>query len=131
MDATTFARRRIDLGQVRSLRTIGADTVAEIYKAMRRKSGKGPFWTEIKRDFRKVIHAADYDARIKGAEALLAEMGLGEIPRYSKHDWIDAALDRKEESLVMHEGFEETDWVHFHQAAKIQFATVLDLTKEL
>jgi hypothetical protein len=105
--------------------------VAEIYKAMRRKSGKGPFWTEIKRDFRKVIHAADYDARIKVTEALLAEIGLGKIPRYSKHDWIDAALDRKEGSLVMHEGFEETDWVHFHQAAKIQFATVLDLTKEL
>lgn len=105
--------------------------VTEIYKIMRRKSGKGPTWTDIKRDFRKVIHAVNYDDRIKQTEALLAEMGLGEIPRYSKHDWIDAALDRKDESLVMHEKFEETDWVHFHQAAKIQFATVLYLTKEL
>jgi len=42
-----------------------------------------------------------------------------------------AALDRKDERIIMHEGFEETDWVAFHQAAKIQFATVLDLIKEL
>ena len=53
------------------------------------------------------------------------------VPKYSKHDWIDAALDREEEQIVMREGFEETDWYLFHQAAKVHFATVFELTKEL
>ena len=28
-------------------------------------------------------------------------------------------------------GFEKADWYLFHQAAKVHFATVLELTKEL
>jgi hypothetical protein len=39
--------------------------------------------------------------------------------------------DSKRDQIVMHEGFEETHWYRFHQAAKVQFATVLELTKEL
>ena len=104
---------------------------AEIYKAMRRKSGFGPYWTEIQGDFRKIINAAGYDDRKKKIDGFLTENGLGIVPKYSKHDWIDAALDRNEEKVVMHEGFEKTNWYHFHQAAKLQFANVLELTKEL
>jgi len=104
---------------------------AEIYKAMRRKAGSGPYWTEIQGDFRKIINATGYDDRKKKIDDLLTENGLGTVPKYSKDDWIDAALDRKKEQIVMHEGFEKTDWYRFHQAAKIQLATVLELIKEL
>jgi len=104
---------------------------AEIYKTMQRKSGSGPFWTKIQREFRKIINAAGYDDRKKKIDDFLLENGLGTVPKYSKNDWIDAALDRREEQVVMHEGFEDTDWYHFHQAAKIQFASVLELTKEI
>lgn len=98
---------------------------------MRRNSGSGPYWTEIKSDFKQIINAKDYDDRNKKIEDLVTESRLGVVPKYSKHDWIDAALDREEEQIVMREGFEETDWYRFHQAAKIQFALVLELTKEL
>ncbi len=103
----------------------------EIYKAMRHKSGSGPYWTEIQGDFRQIINAAGYDDRKNKIDDLLTEKGLGAVPKYSKNDWIDAALDRKEERIVMREGFEETDWYSFHQAAKAHFANVLELTKEL
>lgn len=61
----------------------------------------------------------------------MTESGLGALPKYDKNEWIDEALDRKGEEVVMNEGFEETHWYRFHQAAKAQFATVLELTKEL
>lgn len=106
--------------------------VGEIYKAMRRQSSSGPYWTEIKRDFKQVINTKNYDERIKKIADLLADKGLGEIPEYKEDSWIDGALDRdKENKLIMREGFEETDWYQFHQAAKVQLSTVLDLTKEL
>jgi hypothetical protein len=104
---------------------------AEIYKAMRHKSGSGPYWTEIQKDFRQIINAVGYDDRKKKIDDFLIENGLGTVPKYSKNDWIDAALDRKEGQVVMHEGFEDTDWYHFHQASKVQFASVLELTKEI
>ena len=104
---------------------------AEIYKAMRRKSGSGPFWTDLRRDFRQIINADGYDDRRNKIDDLLLANHFGMVPKYSKHDWIDAALDRKNVQIVMREGFEETDWYHFHQAAKVQLAAVLDLTKAL
>lgn len=104
---------------------------AEIYKAMRQKSGSGPYWSEIKKDFKQIIYATDYDDRKNKINDLMTEKGLGEIPKYSKNDWIDAALDRREEQIVMREGFEKSDWYRFHQAAKVQFAIVLELIKEL
>ena len=103
----------------------------EIYKAMRRKSGVGPYWRDIKKEFRTIINAAGYDDRKNKIEDLLIESGLGALPKYDKNEWINAALDRKEEKIVMHQGFEETHWYRFHQAAKAQFALVLELTKEL
>ncbi len=104
---------------------------AEIYKAMRYKSDSGPYWTAIKKDFREIINAKNYDERKEKISDLLTEKRMGIVPRYSKNDWIDAALDRKGEQIVMRDGFEETDWYRFHQASKVQFATVLELTKEL
>lgn len=104
---------------------------AEIYKALRRKSGQGPLWTDIQKDLKQIINAAGYDDRKGKIDDLLTEKGLGKVPAYNKNDWIDAALDRKDDQLTMHSGFENTHWFHFHQAAKKQFALVMELTKEL
>ena len=120
---------RIGAKIVNSKRALQA--TAEIYKTMRRKTGSGPYWTEIQKDFRQIIKATDYDDRKIKIDDFLAENGLGAIPKYTKSDWIDAALDRREEKIVMRAGFAETDWYRFHQAAKSHFATVLELTQEL
>jgi hypothetical protein len=104
---------------------------AKIYKAMRRKSGSGPFWTDLKKDFRQIINADGYDDRRRQIDDLLTENHFGTVPRYSKNKWIDAALDIKHGQVAMREGFEATDWYHFHQAAKVQLAGVLELTKAL
>lgn len=105
--------------------------VAEIYKNMRRKSGQGPYWTEIQGDFKTIINATGYDERISKIDAFLSENGQGKIPNYSKNDWIDAALDRKENKIMMHTDFEKTDWYYFHQASKVHFAHVMQLTQYL
>jgi hypothetical protein len=107
------------------------EATAEIYKALRKKTGQGPLWTNIKRDFRQIINAADYDDRKAKIEDLLNDNRLGPIPKYSKDDWIDAALDKSQDKVVMKADFEGTHWYYFHQAAKVHFATVLNMTKEL
>lgn len=104
---------------------------AEIYKAMRRKFGSGPFWTDLRKDFRRIINADGYDDRRRKIDDLLTANHFGAVPRYSKNNWIDAALDITDGQIVMREGFEKTDWYHFHQAAKVQLALVLELTKTL
>ena len=104
---------------------------AEIYKAMRRKTGSGPFWTDLRKDFRRIINADGYDDRRRKIDDLLTANHFGAVPRYSQNNWIDAALDITDGQIVMREGFEATDWYHFHQAAKVQLALVLELTKAL
>lgn len=100
---------------------------AEIYKAMRERTGKGPLWGDIQDDFRKIINASDYDDRKEKINDLLVDNGLGDARRYEKDDWIDAALDKKENEVVMSPDFEETHWFQFHQAAKTHFAIVMNL----
>jgi hypothetical protein len=102
-----------------------------IYKALRRKSGSGPYWTEIKREFRIIIHADGYDDRKVKIRELLHKQGLGELPKYDKNAWIDEALDRNGNRIVLNPGFEETHWYFFHQAAKVQFSSVFELINDL
>lgn len=104
---------------------------AAIYKAMRRKSKSGPYWTDVRRDFRQIINARDYDDRKQKIDDFLTVNGHDAVPGYSEDSWIDAALDREGGRIVMSERFEETHWCRFHQAAKAHFATVLELTKEI
>ena len=125
----TWTDHRLKVDVVNSRRAFQA--TAEIFKALRRKSGQGPFWTDIQKDFKRIINAPGYDERIRMIADLLSEQGLGAIPDYKKDDWIDEALDRKDEKLGMHAGFENTHWYHFQQAAKQQLALVMELTKEL
>lgn len=104
---------------------------AEIYKAMRKRTRRGPTWTQISGDCRKIIYASGYDDRIAAAAAWLAARELGKIPSYSKDEWINAALDRSKGDITMKPGFEKTHWYHFHQAAKCHFATVMALIKHI
>ncbi len=99
----------------------------QIYQAMRRKSGRGPLWGEASSAFKAIIRAPDYDARI----AAISDYLQNPIPKYNKNEWIDAALDREGENIVMRDDFEQTHWYRFHQAAKAQFSQVVDLTKTL
>jgi hypothetical protein len=103
----------------------------EIYKALRKKSGLGPTWTEIKSSYKQIINASDYDDRKTKINDLMNNHNLEAVPRYFKNEWIDAALDRSQEKIVMKPNFKDTHWYLFQQAAKVHFSVVLNLTKEL
>ena len=98
---------------------------------MRRDSGKGPVWTDIKARYKEIIDTFGYDERIAKVASLLIDDHLGSIPKYSKDDWIGAALDKKEREITMSADFFITDWYHFHQAAKVHFVTAMNLIKGL
>jgi hypothetical protein len=122
---------RIDKNKKIVNRVRAFEAVAEIYKVMRRDSGNGPTWTEIKPHYKEIIDAFGYDERISKIASLLMDNHLGPIPKYSKDDWIGAALDKKEGKINMSDDFFNTDWYHFHQAAKVHFAAAMDVIKEL
>jgi len=107
------------------------EATGEIYKALRGKSRTGPLWSEVKKDYKTIINASGYNERKKEISRLLGDNNMGAVPEYSENSWIDEALDKADEKIVMKPGFEMTHWHKFHQAAKAQFAHVLDLTKEL
>ena len=77
------------------------------------------------------MDANDYDDRKTKINALLHKNGLGEVPKYDKNSWIDDALDKSGNEVVMQPRFEDTHWHKFHLAAKAQFATVIELIKDL
>jgi len=107
------------------------EAVAEIYKAMRKESGTGPEWTDMKAHYRNIIDTVGYDKRIENVAGLLKNNNASQIPKYSEDDWIDAALSKEKEKVTMTKDFFNTDWYHFHQAAKVNFAIVIDAIKEL
>lgn len=107
------------------------EAVAKIYKVMRRNSGNGPSWTDMKSRYKEIINTFGYDERIAKVAGLLIDNQLGPIPNYSKDDWIGAALDKREWKITMSPDFFNTNWYHFHRAAKVHFAIVMNLIKEL
>jgi len=107
------------------------EAVAEIYKIMRERSGKGPDWKDVADEYEQIIEAASYDERIEEIAKMLQNRGLGAIPNYSKNDWIDAALCKTDIVITMSAEFLSTDWYRFHQRAKAHFAVVMNLMREL
>ncbi len=107
------------------------DAIGEIYKTLRRYSKSGPLWTEIKRDFRKLVNTFDYDDRIRAMIDLLKDNHLNDMQKYDKDKWIDDALDVKGNDIVMKDNFKESHWYKFQQAAKDQFALVTNLVKAI
>jgi len=107
------------------------EAVKEIYSALQKKFKKGPPWPEVEDTFHKIIYTKDYDQRVRKISDFLNENGLGPIPNYSKDIWIDAAIDKSGDELVMKPNFMKTDWYYFHQAAKVELVSVLGLIGEL
>ncbi len=107
------------------------EAVGEVFGRLRAKTGKGPVWEDVEDDFEKIVYTKDYDARIRKMSLFLENSGGGSIPDYSKDAWIDAALSTREKDeseereVVVKPNFETTDWYHFHQAAKVAFATLM------
>jgi hypothetical protein len=101
----------------------------EIYKALRKYSRCGPFWSDVKNSYKKIINASDYDHRKRKIKDFLESENLGQIPKYSKDNWIDEALNKGGAQVVMEPNFKEKHWFKFHQAAKAHFAHVLNLIK--
>jgi len=102
-----------------------------IYAPLQKLSKKGPPWAEVEADVSKMVNTKDYDGRIAAISAYLIKNGHGPIPNYSKDQWIEAALDKSGDEVVLASNFTQTDWYAFHQAAKVHFATVMDRVKEL
>ena len=107
------------------------EATGEIYKTLRNNSGNGPKWSDVKKSYRRIIKASGYDERRTRINDFLIDNNMGPMPKYLEHEWIDAALDKKGTEIVMNPDFVNTHWHRFNQAAKIQFAYVLDLIKEL
>ena len=98
-----------------------------IYDVLCNRTKSGRAWGDLKTDFKNIIDAPDYDERIKRTSDLVG----GGIPKYSKDTWIDAALHKDGETCVLRQNFRETNWYHFHQAAKSHLAEVVNLIKEI
>ena len=104
------------------------EAIERTYEALN-GSKRGPQWNAVEDAFKQIVHEPDYDARIKAVSAFLTARNLGEIPDYNKDSWIDAALDRSGDDIIMKPNFTDTDWYRFHQAAKDHFSHVADLIK--
>jgi hypothetical protein len=107
------------------------EAAQEIYSSLRKISKKGPLWKGVEDEIYNIIYTKDYDARIRKITEFLMVGGYGPIPNYSKDVWIDAALDKSGDELVMKPNFTKTDWYYFHQAAKVHLASVLEVVGEL
>ena len=102
------------------------EAIKAVYETLRKETGQGPSWGEVKSDFRTIIEIDFYDDRIKETSNL-----VGGTPLYSKSDWMEKALIQQGAEMALKPGFETTDWYRFHQAAKVHLARVADLIKEL
>jgi hypothetical protein len=104
------------------------DAVQEIFANLQRVSGKGPSWSDVKNNFADIVNEDGYNERIRKISHFV-NAGAKTIPDYSKNSWIDTALDRSGEEIVMKPDFTETHWHNFHQAAKAHLSLVMDLIK--
>lgn len=96
-----------------------------IFQELRRSSNGPLFWSEVKKDFKKIINAHDYDDRVKEVKAY-----VGKNLTYQEHKWLnDAIKDRKSQYLEAEAHFENTDWYRFQMAARANLVQVMDMLK--
>ena len=107
------------------------NATGEIYKALRKISGEGPSWTGVKSSYKQIMKASDKSDRIKKISDFLNENKLGSVPDYSEDEWLDVALNLDHSPIEAKSNFYDSDWYRFQQAAKVHFATVMNLIKEL
>ena len=117
------------LGEKIDNRKRAFEATGEIYKTLRNNSKSGPRWSDVKKSYKMIINAPDYNKRKTTINDFLIDNNMGSAPKYSEHDWIDNALNKKGTEITMNSNFANTHWHHFHLAAKTHFAHVLDLIK--
>jgi len=107
------------------------EAIKVIFSKLREKTNTGPVWGDIEQDFKDIVNIADYDSRIKKIVEFVSNHNGGDIPRYSPDNWINEALNKTTDSVIMKSNFTNTNWYKFHQAAKKHFAFVMSLISDL
>jgi hypothetical protein len=104
------------------------DATQVIYQALRRAKKGASYWTSVKKDFKGIIDAEDYDDRIDKVREYVNRSDL----YYEKNKWVDEAVlkDEEKDELTACPSFEDTHWFKFQQAAKANLAFVVDMLKE-
>ena len=111
----------------RKNREIAFGACKRIFQELRKATKGEKYWTHVEKDFRKIINAEDYDARIRRVREYLNRPDL----YYQKDLWIDEAIaDREGETLEATPDFENTHWYRFQLAAKAHLALVMDMLKD-
>ena len=83
------------------------------------------YWSDVRRDFKGIIDAEDYDERLTKVREFVGNQDL----KYQKGRWSDEAVRRSGNRLEASDNFEETDWFKFQQAAKSHLAFVMNMLK--
>ncbi len=104
------------------------DAIRAIYQRLRKKSGNGPLWGDVRLKYLKLLRIHRYGDRVKAIVAFTKGEAGVDIPKYEREKWIGEALLKKEgEETRMKSNFERSHWHHFHLAAKDHFSQALTL----
>lgn len=104
------------------------DAIRAIYQKLRKKSGNGPLWGDVRLKYLKLLRIPKYDDRKDAIVDFTRGEANVDIPTYERKKWIDEALLKEEgKEVKMHSNFERSHWHHFHQAAKEHFSQALTL----
>ncbi|MDY6844735.1 MAG: DUF6765 family protein [Thermodesulfobacteriota bacterium] len=96
-----------------------------IYQALRSAKQGTSYWSDVKKDFKKIIDAEDYDDRIDKVKEYVNSADL----HYEKNKWVDEAIHKTGDELMASPHFTHTHWMKFQQAAKANFASTVDILK--
>jgi hypothetical protein len=103
------------------------DAVRTIFRDLRKHSGTGPKWGDVRLTYQNILNVPDYDDRIRAmVDFTKSEAGV-DIAKYDRDVWIEEALDVKDGETVMAPDFEHSHWHKFHQAAKDHFSHALTI----
>jgi hypothetical protein len=86
---------------------------------------KGPTWSSVRKEFKEIIYADDYDDRIARVEKY-----LGRKPEYSAKAWLQQAINQNLKVITAIKHFQQTPYYKFQIAAKAHLVMVLNMLKE-
>ena len=92
-----------------------------------RSARKGSvFWTDVKKDFKKIVNSEDYDERVDKVRDYVNKPDL----YYDREVWVDEAVkDREGEEIEASDNFGNTHWYKFQMAAKDHLVAVMEMLK--
>jgi hypothetical protein len=101
------------------------EAAKRIYQALRTAKRGSSYWSDVKRDFKRIIDADDYDDRKDKVREYVNQPDL----HYVKNKWVDEAILKEGVDLKAAPNFQNTHWYKFQQAAKANLSFVVDLLK--